>query len=588
MKALELGLEKQEMLTSTFTPVISSSDLQEINDLTHIYPITYSKNLDDLKISYFDHLLDYSDNEVYNVEGQPISYQKYKSIVANNQRLNIVFILDGSKEVMDQVSTLKAVIQRLEEQIALLAYFTHVSYSTLFYNVDPINKQKYNKQRIDFNSWSKSFDYSFDFEVAGITKTRLYDSMEDLSNLLSMHENQSNLVVLLGQNMLKQDSDTQKELINQLINTHSRLILYQVKANYNATFSDFVLFGQEVIKTLSDQLVKYKKQRLIQYEDVVAESEFDLSQGNQGVYRLDYPLHSMHQGAVVFPQKGAENKPFLLQNAMEKMLRDIVVENKKVDSTLTTYFRSIQGVYRTKIKAIYSPMYKQNELYVSPFIAQQLIDIKGVAMYQGVLKKQQEQCENVVEYGVLLDEEELEELQEYYASVYSNVFKDNNLTNRRMIRRYVAVAREKSLLHKKMTKQFLYENSMPIGLFQSTGLYIYPTDSLSRLKLDRWKQKKVMKTKMLEHFFANFKTKANEINEHKGDKEVLIQQNQRNFYWLTTAYLPILDYNSIQKEELTSDILPMAIEKIQVLDQKKKGEEDEVTKYIERVKRGMP
>lgn len=586
--AIQIGLGNPDAYAATFTPVISSDTIRETCDFYHIYPLTYRWSKDVVETRYWDHFLDYTENRVYNVEGQPIDYLTYKNGMEEHRKLNVVFVLDGSREVMQHVASFKAMIQELATQFEQQSYFHSISYSTFFYGVDPVVKQDSEVHRTDFPSWSQSFDTPVDFHETNAVKTSLYQSIEEVRNTLEGLENQSNLVVVIGENIQAQDREKQQDLIAKMVDTHSRLIFYQTQANYSDTFNDFVLFAEEVISTSSAQLKAHKKQQLIHHEDVVEWNEFDLSQGNQGVYQLDYPLRSMHQGAVLFPKKGQVNAPLLLQKTLKSMMHSIVVDNQKIDSTLTAAFKSNQGLSRTKIKSMYLPFFEFEQQDVPISIAAQLADQTCVFLQQGTLKRQEDTKPDVLEYGVLLDEEELEQVRDYYLSIYMAVFKNKNLTNRRMIRRYIRVARDKSLLDKKPTRKFLLDNTLSIGLFQGTGLYAMPSDSLSKLPLKQWKKTRWMKVKVLEDFFAGFKTKANEMEEHKGDKNVRLQQQGQFFYWLDQTYIPLLHYRAGKEKDNRFDFLPVELEQHQGQNPKNQINENHAKDYIERVKRGMP
>ena len=584
--AIQVGLERSE---TAFIPVISSSEIQDIHDFYHIFPLTYHWRKDDFSIRYWDHYLDYSANWLYNVGGQPIAYDTYKKRVVAHRKLNLVFVLDGSREVMDHLGAFKVIMQGLAEQFDQESYFDSISYSTLFYHVSAAVKQGSDQHTQDFSSWFHAFERPMEMPEHSAANISLYEAMDDLSSLLKSRENESNLVVVIGKAIQPKDKEKQQRLIDKLVDTHSRLLFYQVQANYLDPDNDFVLFAEEVIKASSNQLIPYKKQLLIRHEDVVEGNEFDLSQGNQGFYHLDYPLQSMHQGAVLFPKKGQVNAPLALQNTLQRITQAIVIDNKKIDSTLTAAFTSDQGMSRTKIKATYQPFFQQDQPYVPLVLAKQLERQSRVFMQEGILKKQEDIGVEALEYGVLLDEEELADIRDYYLSIYAAVIKNKkNLSNRRMIRRYIQVARGKSVLPNKVTKSFLLANTMSTGLFQRTGLYETNADSLSVLKLKQWKQTRRMNAKMLEDFFSSFKTKASEIEEHKGDKTVRLQQNDHCFYWLNQAYIPILNYSNQQLKDQSFDLLPVELEKIKEQNPKKEVNEGHAKDYIERVKKGMP
>ena len=585
---VQLGLEKITASGSEFRPVFNSWEVTNVNDLGHINPLGYLKKTNEFEIRYLDNVLDYSENKVYNVLGKPIYYKAYREIMANNKKLNLVFVIDGAKENFSSLASLKSVVQDFELQMSQQDYFNQVTYSATFYNVDKEYRKEYVEFSKDYNALSDALDKRFFSNTRSVANITLNESIEDLNRLFVSNGEETNLVVVIGNTLDPNDKTNQASLTNRLARTNSRVIFYQLKANRNDNYNDFVLLGERVIKESAKIVSEYKKQKLVNHDDVLKSNEFDLSLGDQGIYRLDYPANSMLQGAIVFPRKGEENRAVLLQNVIGKTLEDIVLDNKKIDSTLTSFFKSPIGVSHTKIKSDYLDLYKQEQTYVSTDIAMPLIDKDYSFILKGMIKKQEQDDYQNLEYGVLLDEFELEQIRNYYLSIYANVFRNNTLNNRRLIRRYMSVVRDKSLLDKGVSRSFLRNNSMHIGLFQSTGMYLPQADSLSSLKLSKWKRKKVMNPIMLQHYFKSFKEYADKIEADKGNKEVLFNQHGVDFYWLSYKYLPVLDYSTAREYDNTFDILPVELEKIKGDQKANDALEGNSNKYIERVKKGMP
>ncbi|WP_230848026.1 type VI secretion system protein TssR [Myroides odoratus] len=583
---IQLTLERKDQSTIRFTPIESRDSLQGNLRIEQLYPLTYRPSVDEFQIKYLDQLLDYSENKVYNVEGQPIYYDAYRKILAGNRKLNVVFVLDGAIEAAS-LTPLKGVFQGLGTQLSSSSYFTSISYATLFYHIDPRSMKNNTSQLLDFNHWSNSLTTVFNTSPPSTIPTTLYTAMEDLTRLLKSKENQSNVVVIVGQRFTIEDQAKQKELVRQIASTGSRVIFYQVRGNPNDAHNDFVLAGEEITKISAAQIARDKKQRLVDYKGIVDNNVFDLSQEDQGVYQLDYPMQSMHQGAVIFPRKGEDNKPLLLQQVFSKMVQDITMDNQHIDSTLTAVFRSDVGVAYTKAKPDYVSFNQQTKNKVSIPIAKQLIHRDYAFMREGILQNAVVIAEENKEYGVLLDEEEIEQVQQYYRSVYEHVFKKGGLNNKKMIRRYITTARKNSLTPKKMNRKFWRTNPVAIGLFHQTGLYLATVDTLAQQNLKQWKHADFVNAHMLKHFFKSFQTLADQLKEYKENQTEIAQQNGTNFYWFNQTYIPVLDYSKIKEVDHSFDILPIELEQIQASSSQKKKNKTSTKKYLTRVKKGI-
>lgn len=584
---IQLTLERRDQSTIHFTPIESRDNLQGNLRIEQLYPLTYRPSVDEFQINYLDQLLDYSENKVYNVEGQPIYYDAYRKILTGNQKLNVVFVLDGAIEAAS-LAPLKGVFQGLGTQVSASSYFTSISYATLFYHIDPQNKKNDTEELLDFNHWSNSLDTAFTFNPVSTIPMTLYTAMEDLTRLLKPKQYQSNLVVIVGQRFTAEDLAKQEHVVEQIRSTGSRVIFYQVRGNPNDAHNDFVLAGEEIIKASAAQIAKDKKRLLVDYQGIVESNAFDLSQEDQGVYQLDYPTQSMHQGAVIFPRKGEENRPLLLQQVFAKMVQDIGMDNRKIDSTLTAVFRSDIGLGHTKMKPDYVSFNRQIKSKVSIPIAKQLMCQDYAFMREGILQNAAVIAEENKEYGVLLDEEEIEQVQQYYRSVYKHVFRKGSLNNKKMIRRYITAARKNRVTPKKMNRKFWRTNPMAIGLLQQTGLYLATMDTLAQQNLKQWKHANFVNPHMLEHFFESFQTLANKMKDYQENQMGIIQQQGTKFYWLNQAYIPVLDYSQIKEVDHSFEILPIELEQIQSSSRQKKKNKTNTKKYLTRVKKGMP
>jgi hypothetical protein len=544
------------------------------NGIENLFALEYSKKDNDFLINYFDNVSDYSDNRAYNVLGGEILFNDYKNIVENSKHLNIAFLIDASPDNVSLLSNLKSVIQELNLNLINLDYFNEITYSALFYNID---KKKSNENVLlshNYNDLIKILGKEFPYNKN--QSNSLYESTRELNNMLTPRAEETNLVIIVGNKLEDRDKINQNSLISDLASINSKIVFFQLKSDNSDNYNDFVLFGETALKKTTNSSSQNKKRKLINQDHVIDWIEFDLSRGDQGIYRLDYPNNSMTPGAIVFPKKGEISRSLLLQNILNQIIDEVIADNTMINNALIAFFRSSIGVSQTKIKKEYKDSYDLNESYIPVDLAIQLLDKDYAFMLKGKINELDDYPINIeeIEYGVLLDEEELEQVKNFYNSVYSNIFKNKNLINRRMIRHYITTAKRRSVLHKKLKRSTLRKNTIGLGLFLNTGLYSIQTDSISSLKLNKWKRRKTINPIVLEDYFRSFKTIADNISDNKGKKDVLINHNGVKYYWLNNNYLPHLNFN-IKKDSIKKD-------NDKYLDQK--GDKN---KYIDRVKKGL-
>lgn len=586
-ESTQLGVETITTSGTVFTAIRNSDTLDGQLRLMQLYPLMYQNTSQDFKINFFDQVLDYGANKVYNVDGQPIYYDTYRQILADNRKLNVVFILDGSEEVAPYLATLRGGLQGLTAQFTATKYFTTISYATLFYHLDQQDKKNNEIPLVNAEHWVQKIGKPFVFNRMSSQRITLKESIEEMNKHLALRENQTNLVVVIGQRLTASDLVKQEELAQHIAQTGSRVLFYQVHADSGDTHNDFVLTAEAVIQASAEQIGHAKRRHLVDQEGIVDAPLFNLSQNNQGIYQLDYPAQSMHQGAVIFPAKGEDTKPIHLQQVLGKMVNDIIRENQRIDSTLTVAFNSDLGLSQTRVKVVYEKKYQQENTWVAIPIAKKLINQNYAFMHEGMLQKSKTNAANTVEYGVLLDEEEIQQLQEEYRRIGQQVFKKSELTNKKMIRRYITAVRKSDRLLQKKKRSFWRKNTMSLGLFQQTGLYTNPSDEKAKWTLIRWKRKDLLNTAMLQDFFRQFKSIADQIEEKKANQIRLVQQNGANFYWLNQTYLPALDEQKAKEIARDFDFFFLELEKISSTQSIKKRRGNHTKEYINRIKKGM-
>jgi hypothetical protein len=357
------------------------------------------------------------------------------------------------------------------------------------------------------------------------------------AKLLSGNKDETNVILLIGTTA---SADQTQSAIDALTQARARAIIFQTQSKSTDAYNNFVLLAGKAIENSAANIAEFKKEKIINQQDLLVNNDYSLTGGESGVYFLNYPKGSMTQGCVIFPKKGETMQARILKNAFDNLLAQITDDNKKIDSTLKAYFRSSIGVGNTLLSKEYRDIFKFSGDLIPVSIAADLFGQNTAFLFNGYLSNELNPSHTGVEYGILLNEPEYEALQSYYTRIYKKTLpEDKDFHRRKAIRRYVRLIHGMQPTLKNISKRKIRRKTMNEILKMNTGYFSDAQNPLMNRKLKSWEKRKTISAEKVFDFFEQHKMLADKLATHKGDASLRIDYNGQHFYWLTKDYLPI-------------------------------------------------
>ncbi|MGG5210049.1 type VI secretion system protein TssR domain-containing protein [Chryseobacterium sp. MIQD13] len=519
------------------------TDTNKRTPLENIYPVSLALNeapTPDSKTKYFTNILDYSKNYVFNVLGEQIGFDRYREITEKDKNINIVFALDVSAPNAPYAPIVKSLLQDLQLRFEKPSYFSGVKYGVVLYKNNPCGENVLvSNLSTDYSKITKFIDEKTN-EMNCASNSGYQPVGEALSaagNLLSNVPDETNVVVTVGTSA-NQDGNMYS-VISSLTQAQARLIMFQTSARSSDTYNDFVLMAENVVTNTAKNIAELKKQKIINQSDVLTKNNFNLVEGDDGFFSLDYPKQSMSQGFVIFPKKGDVATPGYLKKSVDSLIAQVTLDNATIDKSLNEYFHSSVGAGRTDVDLKYKYLFPGLTNPVSAGIAAQLINYGNPFLVKGYIPKELKDFKPGIEKGILISETEYDNLKNFYTEVYHKTEPERaDFNQSRAVKEYIKLLKKYNPTLTFLDKSELYEKPMAYAVGISTGFDNSEDELMSKYKLKGWKKSKIVLKETVRGYFKNYKQLAEHMLSHRNNPAVKIQQNGQTFYWLNEYFMP--------------------------------------------------
>lgn len=535
-----LGIIPAYQDTITKQYAVSPKELNQRTGLESIYPVNSTDSISN-HTKFFTNVFDYDKNKIYNVLGNPVFYRRYREILSDNKKLNVVFVLDVSKNNRLYIPVAKSLLQELQLNFINPDYFSSVQFGGVVYKqnscgVSPLHSSLSNNYR----------DIALFFEDK-IDKLHCNDTdivqsvdrgLSAVSRMLSGKENETNLVILIGTTA---DQNQSQVAINALTRVNAKTIFFQTQSKSADAYNDFVLLGEKAVVNSAKNIAERKKEKIVNQNDLLIDNNYSLTTGENGIYYLDYPKQSMTQGFVIFPKKGDAMQAGILKSAIDTLLVQVTNDNKKTDSTLTRYFRSEIGVNNTRLAEMYSSLFPSTNKLIPTSIASSLLNQNASFLIDGMFVGEQDTIlGGLTKSGILLNELEYEQIRSFYTNVYKQTIPaKGNLSKRECLRIYLNLVSESVPTLKKISRRKLKKMPMRELTRMTTGFSL-AENPLMDLSAKEWIKNKDIKAETVLEYFEQFRETASKLGTFKGDNTIRIEHEGQVFYWLGEEYIPLL------------------------------------------------
>jgi len=280
-------------------------------------------------------LIDHSDNRIYNVIGQAITLEESREIAARLREVNVIFSFAPSTYVIWQLPLLTNAVQNLKPVFEASEGAFHYQFgASIGGKMIPLGR--------DYLSFSEQVIEAGKTVSPG-DSTAFVKSMEEALLLASSRPEATNLIVLVGEHASQKKLPP--HLHSRMIRNNCRLFSYQVYADNEDSYNNFVLQSLELIESYA-AFYRTSKQEILVYSDQIRRNDIFL-EGAKNVYTLDFPARSMSQGMVVFPEKKRFADTELFLAGVDSMVRQIEKDNLTLISSMDKAFTQV-GRHRSR------------------------------------------------------------------------------------------------------------------------------------------------------------------------------------------------------------------------------------------------
>ncbi|QDP84775.1 VWA domain-containing protein [Chryseobacterium sp. SNU WT5] len=522
-------------------PTIPLSEAVNRSVIENIYPTSVALNKNSTR--YFMNAFDYSQNYIFNVIGEKLPFNRYKQISRRAKKLNIVFALDVSADNRAYTPIAKSIIQDIQLKISKLSYYRSVKYSVVLFKNNPCGTNVIASMLS--SDASGIFNY-IDEKTAEMKCERgggqpVNDALATAGDLLNTVPDETNLIVLIGSTAASNSAAS--STVRLLSSAKAKLISYQTESGASDVYNNFVLLSENIVTSTSQNISELNKEKVADQSFIRNKNNFNLVEGDEGVYSLDYPAKSMTQGFVIYPKRREANNNSFLMKALDTLLMQVTDENIFTNKSLTSYFKSEIGSNKTILDGRYSFKFQNAPNPIPVPVSSELITYDFPMVASGYIPAELRKSAPGVQKGILISEPEYENLRKMYTEIYKETQPDNiNFSQSTAISKFVKIIRKYNPAISDLSSSTLYGKPMNFAVALSTGLDISDETIMSELTLRDWKNRKLISNEVVQQYFKNYKQLADRLLENKNNPKIKINQNGTVFYWLNEYFMPtVLD-----------------------------------------------
>ncbi|PZF72741.1 hypothetical protein DN068_12845 [Taibaiella soli] len=539
-----IGLYRTEQelnVTDVFKPLLNSNGLRARSTFENIFPVRNKNcyNSKTLQTGYLENIMDYTHNSVYNVLGQSIDYQKYQKIVSDGDQINIVFVFDISDNNKKYFPLIKSVIQDLQVYFDTTNQLRNCRFGAVTYrhnthdgdtvaSVLPLSRnlqqvEKYIDKKFAKNLYADESIYQ-----------PLFAGLNEACNMLQPVKDQTNIIAVIGTTGNDDAATTysMEQVIKKIIYVQARMLFFQTINKTADAYNDFMLDAEKIIFNSATSIAELKKQKLVDINDVITTPSYNISNGDSGIYSLDYPRQSMTQGFAVFPKKGTVMQAGVFRKCFDSLAKQVTSDNRNVSQKLTEYFRTI-GIKSTSFRPEFAGYTEKVNL--NPDMAKSFTTSGNSFFIPAYVKAEPGSLDmQNVSFGLFLNEAEYDKQMELFYHIYAKTASGEKFRKKKACRRYTRFIKHYLATNKIHTDEKVKWMTLGNVLYSYTG-FISP--NLLYNKVTLYNLKSLSKEKTL-NIFNSYKYAADAMQEKKNTARVRINNNGHSYYWISEDMMP--------------------------------------------------
>lgn len=360
-------------------------------------------------------IIDNSDNYVFNVNGNKISYGKFKELEKDLRKMNILFVLEGREKVIQSYAEITNIIQNLqplfENEEDIYSYKFGVVLATQGYTKDDLPSIKTTGI---INNYTQMMDFLINetdtnHHYAPMPTQYAWSGVKKAVDLLEPYQNETNLLIVIGETGYSEWADS--VLVKRMANSNCRILGFQMHGIEANIGNNFVLQIENMIENCAKRESIIKREKLVYADQIKPRNLF--REISKNVYALDFPDRSMSQGWVLFPEKGIDLPLNILANSIDTFICEVMWDNDNIVSSLYNAFNSV-GNHRYKYDTLFTKyaildthniLHKELPRKFTEQLPMSYLPSQQISIADSINKNSK--------YHLLLSESELDEIMQY-------------------------------------------------------------------------------------------------------------------------------------------------------------------------------
>ena len=367
-------------------------------------------------------VVDQGDNYVLNVNGNRISYGKFKQLEKDLKKLNIMFVFEGKEQVVENYPSIINVVQNLQPTFennddrfsykfgAVIASQgnTPTSYPLIRSIGMTENYTDVTDYLIAETDISKN--------IKPLPTQHTWRGVQEAVRMIEPYKDETNIFIIIGEQGYSEWVDS--VLVRRMADANCRILGFQMFSVDENTGNNFVLQIENMIAHCAERESLKKREKIVYVDQVKKVNRYRESSRN--VYALDFPNKSMTQGWVLFPEKTVTMPLDILTNGIDSLIAEVKWDNDNLINSLYKAFSEV-GNHRYQYDSVWVAY---NHLLPEQTLDKELPKMFATQLPAWFLPAQRmsvtEAVDNAIDYHLLLSKEEMDDLLMFMASLCEN------------------------------------------------------------------------------------------------------------------------------------------------------------------------
>jgi hypothetical protein len=385
-----------------------------------------------------------SQNTLITIDGSLLKYPDYLNLRKNIHNVNVVFVIDASSSMKKYFPGLTNTVQSLENVFNEFDKKNRLSYGAVVYrDIDNCSARGIERTDAIYPDYRKLMGFlSTQAEKtkqcnSNVTAEPLYEGVRTALDMFKTHDNETNLVILIGS--VGDSTKHFKQLSERFGRENARLLTIQMYSEYNEWYNNFVLNAKKLVSESAIFAAKRKKAFLINGEGLNDKQTYNVSHQDSISFYLDYPNNSLIQGGVVFPTKGEVNSKRYITTAIRRFMKETDIDIHSQITSLDSAFR-LRGIANANLsetvkaqlpKPIAEDVADRMPHNAFKYYLTSTVPIDVVANNS-----------NLLQYTLVLNGAEFKQLNDIFAlMVGQNLEADKSSFRKQLMRNYLSIPR---------------------------------------------------------------------------------------------------------------------------------------------------